>query len=40
MAREDVGVKGMVGEVAEYLREREISGGCNILNLADTIISL
>lgn len=27
MEREDVGVKGMVAEVAGYLREREIRGG-------------
>ena len=38
MEREDVGVKGMVAEVAGYLREREIRGGCNNLNLSDTII--
>ena len=27
MEREDVGVKGMMVEVAGYLREREIRGG-------------
>ena len=36
--REDVRVKGMVEEVAGYLRKREITGVCNNLNLNDTVV--